>query len=98
MTTAAALDLLCQDILQLHRRGRKGRDAVTQLVNGHLLLIELESELGFVIEVFLLLDVEAVGVVGLELGGDRVSAVVELFEESGLVSTSLVGHLRSPAG
>lgn len=81
--------LLRQEVLQLHRSGRKRRDAIPQLLHRHLLLVELEPELGLVVEVGLLLDVETVGVAGLELGGHGVFAVVELFEEGRLCNKAL---------
>ena len=54
-------------------------DALTQLVHGHGVLVEVEAEERFVGEVGLLLDVERLCVVGVELLRDVVCGIVEVF-------------------
>lgn len=56
-------------------------DTLRQLVHGHGLLVEVEAELGLVVEVAALRDVELGGVLGRELLRHGVLAVVQLLEE-----------------
>lgn len=53
-------------------------------MDGHGVLVEVEAEQTLVVEVRLLLDVEAGGGRTVELLGDRLLAVVQLLEEVGL--------------
>lgn len=78
------LDLLLQQILQRHRVGRELGDALAQLLNRHLLLVEVEAERGLVVDVRALGDVQLGRALRVELLGDRRLGVVELLEEGRL--------------
>lgn len=86
-THPLCLDLLAQDILERHSIGSEFRDALAQLLHGHLVLVEVEAELGLVVDVALLLQVERAGLLGDELLGDVVVGVVQLFQEVGLLKS-----------
>jgi hypothetical protein len=75
-----SLDLLAQDVLEGDGVGGEFRDTLAQLLDSHLVLVEEEAELGLVVDVGLLFDVERSGVAGVELLGDRVLRVVELLK------------------
>ena len=78
------LDLLAQDVLEGDGVGGEFRDTLAELLDGHLVLVEVEAEVGLVVDVGLLLDVERAGVLGDELLGDVVLRVVELLKQVGL--------------
>ena len=63
-------------------------DTLAELVNGHWVLVEVEAEVGLVVNVRLLLQVERAGVGRIQLLGDRVLRVVELLEQVGLSPVS----------
>lgn len=79
-----SLNLLSQNVLE--RLGVSGElgDTLAQLLDGHLLLVEVESEVGLTVDVCLLLDVERVGVGRIELLGHLILGVVQLLEQVGL--------------
>jgi len=54
-------NLLAQDILQGDGISGELADTLAQLLHRHGVLVEVESEVGLVIDVGLLLDVEALG-------------------------------------
>jgi hypothetical protein len=83
---ALCLNLLAEDVLE--RDGVSGElgDALAELLDSHLVLVEVEAECRLVVDVALLLNVERVGVGSVELLGDRLGGVVELLEQVGLVS------------
>jgi hypothetical protein len=93
------LDLLLDDVLE--RLGVSGElaDTLTELLDGHLLLVEVEAEGGLVRDVGLLLQVQAGGARGVELLGDGIAAVEELLEQVGgdgqVVTASKLGDLAS---
>lgn len=66
------LDLLAQDVLEGNGISGELGDTLTELLDGHLVLVEVEAELGLVVDVALLLNVELAGVLGDELPGDVV--------------------------
>ena len=70
-------------------------------MDGHGVLVEVEAEEGLVLEVALLLNVELGDVLGLELLGNRVGAVVHLLEEVGgdgeVVAAGKLGDLAEVA-
>lgn len=70
-------------------------------MDGHGVLVEVEAEEGLVLEVALLLNVELGDVLGLELLGNRVGAVVHLLEEVGgdgeVVAAGELGDLAEVA-
>jgi hypothetical protein len=82
-----SLNLLAEDVLEGNGISREFRDALAELLDGHLVLVEVESELGLVVDVGLLLEVEVGGVAGVEFLGNRVLRVVELLEQVGLNKT-----------
>lgn len=78
------LDLLLQDVLEGDGVSGELGDTLTQLLDGHGLLVEFEAEESLVVDVGLLGDVEAGGVGGVELLGDGSGGVEEVLEEVGL--------------
>ena len=74
------LDLLAEDVLERHGVGGEFGDTLAQLLDGHLVLVEVEAEVGLVINVRLLRDVKRAGVGCIQLLGDRVLRVEELLE------------------
>lgn len=85
------LNLLLQDILQGHGVGRELGDTLTELLDGHGLLVELEAEQSLILEVAALGDVEAAGSRGVKLLGDGVLGVVQILEQTGLEYMSVMG-------
>ena len=71
-TRSLTLDLLAQDVLKGDGVGGEFRDTLAELLDGHLILIVVEAELGFVVDVALLLKVELAGILGDELLGNFV--------------------------
>lgn len=67
-----SLNLLAEDVLEGNGISRELGDTLAQLLDGHLVLVEPEAELGLIVDVALLLDVERAGVLGDELLGDVV--------------------------
>jgi hypothetical protein len=90
------LDLLLEDALERHGVGGELGDAFAQLLDRHLLLVKVEAERGLVVNVRLLLNVEAARLRCVELLGDRVFGVVQSVEQSRLFST--VSGCASQAG
>lgn len=77
-------DLLAQDVLQGDGvRGKLG-DTLTQLLHGHLLLVEVEAEQRLVVQVGALGDVQLGGRGRVQLLGDGLLGVVQLLQQSGL--------------
>jgi hypothetical protein len=74
------LDLLAQNVLEGNGISREFRDALAKLLDGHLVLVEEEAELGLVVDVGLLLEVKVVGIGGIELLGNVVLRVVKLLK------------------
>lgn len=64
------LDLALDDILERDGIGGELADTLAQLLDGHLVLVEVEAEQRLVLEVRLLLDVERGGGRGVQLLGD----------------------------
>jgi hypothetical protein len=78
------LDLLLQDVLKGDSVGGELGDTLTEFLDGHSLLVEVEAEQGLVVEVAALGDVEGGGGGSVELLGNGVLGVVELLKETGL--------------
>lgn len=78
------LNLLAEDVLEGDGISGELGDTLAELLGGHLVLVEVEAEGSLVVDVALLLNVERVGVGGIELLGDGVGGVVELLKEVGL--------------
>lgn len=85
LSTHLSGDLLLEDILKGDSVGSKLADTLAQLLDGHLLLVEVEAEQRLVANVRLLGDVEGRGVGGVELLGHAVVGVEELLKEVGLL-------------
>lgn len=86
--TPLCLNLLAEDVLEGDGVSSEFRNALAELLDGHLVLVEVEAEGSLVVDVALLLNVERVGVGGVELLGNGLGRVVELLEEVGLGSVS----------
>lgn len=80
------LELGLEDTLQGLGISSELADTLAQLLDGHLVLVEVEAERRFVIDVGLLLDVEVLSVLGLELPWHGLGGVLELLEQVGLKS------------
>jgi hypothetical protein len=85
-TWTLSLDLLAEDVLEGDGVSSEFRDTLAELLDGHLVLVEVEAELGLVVDVRLLLEVQLASVLCDELLGDLVLRVVELLEQVGLHS------------
>jgi hypothetical protein len=79
-----SLDLLLEDVLEGDGVSRELGDTLTQLLDGHGLLVEVEAEQSLILEVAALGDVEAGGGGSIELLGDGLGGVVQLLEKTGL--------------
>lgn len=90
-TDNLCLDLLLDDVLEGNGISGELGDTLTELLDGHLLLVEVEAEEGLVADVGLLLKVEAGGSGGVELLGDGGVGVEELLKEVGLVKVLVTG-------
>ena len=77
-------ELLLDDLLKGDGISGELADTLTQLLDGHLLLVEVEAEERLVADVRLLLDVERRGGGSVELLGDGVVRVDELLQQVGL--------------
>ena len=77
-------DLVLQDVLEGDGVSSELADTLTELLDGHLVLVEVEAEQGLVVDVGLLLDVQRGGGGGVELLGDGGIGVDELLEQVGL--------------
>lgn len=82
--THLCLNLGLEDILQRNSIGSKLADSLTQLLNSHLVLVEVESEVRLVVDIGLLFDVEGLGVGSVELLGNGVGGTLQLFKKVGL--------------
>jgi hypothetical protein len=95
------LDLLLDDALEGDGVGGELADALAQLLDGHLVLVEVEAELGLVVDVRLLLEVKAGGAGGVELLGDGLLGVEEVLEQVGgdgeVVAAGELGDLAGVA-
>ena len=89
-TNLCGLELLLQVILERNSISSEFADTLTQLLNSHGILVEVESEVGFVVNVGLLWEVQALSVCGIELLRNGFGGGLQLFEEVGLYADSLV--------
>lgn len=85
-TIAHLLKLGLDDVLEGDGVSRELADALTELLDGHLVLVEVEAEAGLAVDVALLLEVEGAGAGGVELLGNRGIGVQEVLEEVGLLT------------
>jgi len=95
------LDLLAEDLLEGDGVSGELADTLGELVHGHGVLVEVEAEESLVLEVALLLNLKLGDVLGLELLGNRVGAVVHLLEKIGgdgeVVAAGELGDLAKVA-
>ena len=82
--TKSLSKLLLKDILEGDGIGGKLADTLAQLLNSHLVLVEVESEESLVLDVRLAVDVGRGGLSGVELLGDSFGGVHEVLEKVGL--------------
>jgi hypothetical protein len=78
------LELFLDDALEGDGIGGELADTLTQLLDGHLVLVEVEAEQGLVGDVRLLLNVQRAGLGSVELLGDGLGGVEEVLEQVGL--------------
>lgn len=76
--------LLLENVLEGDGIGGKLADTLAQLLDGHLVLVEVESEEGLVVDVALLLEVQGGGAGGVQLLGDGLGGVEKILEQVGL--------------
>ena len=67
-------------------------DTLAELLDGHLVLVEVEAERGLVADVRLLLDVEGGSLGSVELRGDGLAGVEELLKQVGLGEMTVLDH------
>ena len=75
------LNLLAENVLEGDGVSSKLADALAELVHGHGLLVKVEAEGRLVIEVVFPLNVERRSILGIELLGHLVGAVVQRLEK-----------------
>lgn len=90
--------LLLQDVFEGDGISGKLADTLAQLLDGHLVLVEFESEEGLVIDVGLLLDVQGRGAGRVQLLGDGLGGAEELLEQVGLKKSRIVSHKTTLKG
>lgn len=78
------LQLLLEKVGESDGVSSKLADTLTELLDGHLVLVEVESEEGLILDVCLLGSVRSGGLLGVELGGNSVIGVHEVLEQVGL--------------
>ena len=78
-------DLLLQDPLECHGISSELRDTFPQLLHGHDLLVEIEAEIGLVVEIGFLGNVECLCVRSDQLLGNLFLRVIEVFKVIGLI-------------
>jgi hypothetical protein len=85
-------ELLLEDVLEGHSIGGELADTFTELLDGHLVLVEVEAEVGLVVDVGLLLEVKGRGGASIQLLGDSLAGVEEVLEQVGLQSCVSFAH------
>ena len=83
-SSGSLLELLLDDALEGDGVGGELADTLTELLDGHLVLVEVEAEGGLVGDVGLLGDVEGRGLGSVKLLGNGLVGVEEVLEEVGL--------------
>jgi hypothetical protein len=95
------LQLLLEDALECDGISSELGDTLPELLNSHLLLVEVEAERGLIVDVCTLGDVQAGGRGSIQLLGHLVGGVVEILEEVGgdgqVVATSELCNLTDVA-
>lgn len=77
-------ELLLEDTLEGNGVSSELADTLTELLDGHLVLVEVEAEESLIVDVGLLLEVQSSGLLSVELLGDGLLGVEELLEQVGL--------------
>lgn len=99
--THLCAELALQDVLQGDGVGGELADTLSQLLDGHLVLVEVEAVQGLVADVRLLLDVQRRRGRGVELLGDGLLGVEQLLEQGRgdgqIVAASQLGDLTRVA-
>jgi hypothetical protein len=78
-------ELFLEDALESDSISSELADTLSELLNSHLVLVEVEAEESLVLDVRLLLDVERRGLRSIELLRDRLGGVEEVLEQVGLL-------------
>lgn len=81
----SSLDLLLKLLLQGHRIRSKLRDALAQLLRSHGVLVEVEAELGLILDVGALRYIQFCGVSRVQLLRHWVGRVIQLLQEVRLI-------------
>jgi hypothetical protein len=87
--TVNLVELLLDDVLEGDGVGSELANTLTELLDGHLVLVEVESEGRLIANIGLLLNIEAGGTGGVELLGDVIGGVEEFLEQTGLGKESV---------
>ena len=74
-------ELLLEGVLEGNGVSSELADTLTELLDSHLILVEVESEESLVLDVSLLLEIERRGLGSIELLGDVLGGVEELLEQ-----------------
>lgn len=94
-----SLDLLGKKLLEGNGISSELGDTLTELLNTHSLLVEVEAEISLVVEVFALLDLKLGGISSVELLGNGLGGVVEVLKEVGgdgqVVTAGKLGDLAN---
>jgi hypothetical protein len=92
-------ELFLEDALESDSISSELADTLSELLNSHLVLVEVEAEESLVLDVRLLLDVERRGLRSIELLRDRLGGVEEVLEQVGrdgqVVTASKLSDLAS---
>lgn len=92
--THLGANLLLEDALESDSIGGELADTLTELLDGHLVLVEVEAEQSLVVDVRLLLEVEAGGLGAVKLLGDGLGGVEEVIKQVGLVMLEKIRDTR----
>lgn len=94
-----SLDLGLEELLQGNSISSELGDTLTQLLNSHSLLVEVEAEMNLVVEVLALRDVKRSSAGSVKLLGHSSSRVVQVLQQVGgdgqVVTASKLGDLTS---
>jgi hypothetical protein len=92
-------ELFLEDALESDSISSELADTLSELLNSHLVLVEVEAEESLVFDVRLLLDVQRRGLRSIKLLGDRLRGVEEVLEQvrrdGQVVTASELGDLAS---
>ena len=83
--------LLLDDVLESDGISSELADTLAELLDGHLILVEVEAESRLIVDVGLLLEVKRSGLGGIELLGDGLAGVEEFLKKVGLRKVCEIG-------